>query len=178
MKITHHVTVVSPGHSSTESLMAPVSLPYVPGIFDTPDDARHVRVENRTREVRPVIVRTVPARPVDEDACRKKLAELARAENAAMRRAFGNTYWNSTTIAAKAQAAALKGSQAARALGEEIRREILEMIASGPMTTKAIAERMDKTGEAISHHIAVLVSDGSVVCTGKAEQQRKLWGRV
>lgn len=174
MKITHHVTVVSPGHSSTESLMAPVSLPYVPGIFDTPDDARHVRVENRTREVRPVIVRTVPARPVDEDACRKKLAELARAENAAMRKAFGPTKWPNPEISATARASSEKGGRVRREAGIELRVQIMALIGT-PMTCEAIAAAIGKTAGSVAHHLHTLRDHGLARVVGRGEQQRKLW---
>ena len=50
-----------------------------------------------------------------------------------------------------------------KALSDPTRREILELLKTGPMTAGEIVERFPTTGATVSHHLAVLRGAGLVL---------------
>jgi ArsR family transcriptional regulator, arsenate/arsenite/antimonite-responsive transcriptional repressor len=57
-----------------------------------------------------------------------------------------------------------------RALGDETRRSILELLRSGPKTSGEIADRFDSSWPTISRHLAVLKSAGLVVTERQGQE--------
>ena len=57
-----------------------------------------------------------------------------------------------------------------RALADETRRSILELLRSGPKTSGEIADRFDSSWPTISRHLAVLRSAGLVVTERQGQE--------
>lgn len=58
-----------------------------------------------------------------------------------------------------------------KALSDPTRREILNLLKSGPLTAGEIVDQFDMTGASISHHLSVLKNAGAIDDEKKVSQR-------